>query len=551
MDLLKTVLHGLNVGVTFLIVITVLIAVHEYGHYLFAKLCGMHVEAFAVMVGGIRKTPLEQHLKRPLARPFIVWTIGTAVAILTFLAGFFDFKPLFFAGLSFLTLIGPVWIISRLCALYHRPLTAGLLTLAKSWGVVAIILFFGTQFRNLDPGYALSMFLAGSSCAVLIAYYFPVLNTTDPEGNKGNGNIFVDQHPTHVQFKPILSKTNKEGTEFSLLLLPLGGFAAIKGMQPKEDGSETKVDKGFFSRPPLQRLLVLFAGPLFSVLFGVIVLFGTYMVQGQADKQNTTIAYLSTGAAKAAGLKVGDKITAVNDEKVSTFYDVLTRIRYSYNDKFEPIPVKIDVQREQESKTFTFLPIVTDEPQPVANQEGEQATENVDGKELPILKRQAKLGFIAGYNYKPIAAKDAFVAAVLTPVGLTLGLVEMVIKPSTAKDNVGGPGAIVEQTSNSINQGFTQVLRLAGMLSISLGVMNLLPIPPLDGGQMVIAFAELLRRNKRLPMNFQLVLQNVGGLLVVVLMLAVFAVDAGRRSELNKIKEETSVRSTQSSKPTK
>jgi regulator of sigma E protease len=545
MDLLKTVLHGLNVGVTFLIVITVLIAVHEYGHYLFAKLCGMHVEAFAVMVGGVRKTPLEQHLKKPLARASIIWTIGTAVAILTFLAGFFDFQPLFFAGLSFLTLIGPVWIISRLCALYHRPLTAGLLTLAKSWGVVAIILFFGTQFRNLDPGYALSMFLAGSSCAVLIAYYFPVLNTSDPEGNKGNGNILVDQNPTHVKFKPLVSKTNKEGTEFSLLLLPLGGFAAIKGMQPKEDGSETKVEQGFFSRPPLQRLLVLFAGPLFSVLFGVILFFGTLMAQGMPDKPTTKIAYLSNGPAKAAGLEVGDRITSVNDEKVTDFYDILSRIRFSYyvsEGKYTALPVKIGVDRDGKSKEFEFLPTITETEKDVIGED-----EKPTGSEY----RQAQIGFIPETSYIPARADQAALVAISAPVSMVFRMGEMLTNPKVAKENVGGPGAMVEQTSQSVNQGFIKVLELAAILSISLGVMNLLPIPPLDGGQMVIAFAELLRRNKRLPMNFQLVLQNVGGLLVVVLMLAVFAVDAGRRSELNKIKEETSVSTTQSSKPTK
>jgi len=542
MDLLKTVLHGLNVGVTFLIVITILIAVHEYGHYLFAKLCGMHVEAFAVMVGGIRKTPLDQHLKRPLMRASIVWIVGTVVAVLTFLAGFFNLQPVFYAGLSFLTIVGPVWIISRLCALYHRPFTSGLLTLAKSWGVVAIILFFGTQFRNLDPGYALSMFLAGSSCAVLIAYYFPVLNTTDPEGNKGRGMISDGTVHRSVQFRPLWSKTNKEGTEFSLLLLPLGGFAAIKGMQPKEDGSETKVEQGFFSRPPLQRLLVLFAGPLFSVLFGVIVLFGTVMAQGMPDKPTTTIGFLGNGSAKAAGLQVGDKITAINEIPVSNFDDIVTKVRDSFDADFKAKPVDVTILRKGETKNFTFLPQVTPEPVPVLDENLEPTGES---------RRQAKLGFNPDFSYKPVPPAEAATIALRAPINMMIGLGAMLTNVEIAKENVGGPGAMVEQTSNSINQGTIKIFELAGLLSISLGIMNLLPIPPLDGGQMVIAFVELLRRNKRLPMNFQIGLQNIGGLLVVALMLAVFAVDAGRRSELNKIKQETSVSPTQSSNPTK
>ena len=98
---------------------------------------------------------------------------------------------------------------------------------------------------------------------------------------------------------------------------------------------------------------------------------------------------------------------------------------------------------------------------------------------------------------------------------------------------------MVQQTSDSVKGGFIKILELAALLSISLGIMNLLPIPPLDGGQMVIAFTELIRGNKRLPMNFQFALHNIGGFLVVLLMLAVFAIDAGRRSELNKIREDS------------
>ena len=534
MDLLKTVLHGVNVGITFLIVITVLIAVHEYGHYLFARMCGMHVEAFAVMVGGVRKTKLDQHLERPLAPQSLIWAIGSAIAILTFLGGFFAIQPLFFGGLAFLTIVGPVWIISRLCALYHRPLTAGILTLFKSWGVVAIILAAGTRFQNVDPGYALSMFLTGSICAVLLVYYFPVLTSNDPEGNKGHGKVIVKGNPTHVQFRPLLAKTNKEGTEFSLLLLPLGGFAAIKGMHPQEDGSETKIDKGFFSKSPIKRLAVLFAGPLFSVLFGVLLFFATIMAQGVPDKPTTTIGFLGNGPAKAAGLQVGDKITSINNEPVATFNDILVRVRDSFDKDFKALPVTVGILRDGQAKSYTFLPTVTKEAVAVMD-------ENLE--ETGLSRRQAKLEFNPDFSYKPVPIGTAATRAFSAPVVMVVNLGYMLTNPQIAKENVGGPGAMVEQTSQSINAGFIKILELAALLSISLGILNLLPIPPLDGGQMVIAFVELIRGNKRLPMSVQMAMQNIGAVVVMVLMLAVFAVDAGRRSELNKIKEDTRVES--------
>jgi regulator of sigma E protease len=539
MDLLNTVSHGVIVGITFLIVITILVAVHELGHYWFAKLCGMHVEAFAVMVGGVRKTPLDVHLTKPLVPARNVWLIGTSIAVLTFLAGFFNLNPVFYGGLAFLAIGGPVWIITRLSSLYHRPVQVGILTLLKSWGVVAVILFMGTQFQNLDLSYALNFLLAGSVCAVLLVYYAPVLGAADMEGNKGRGEIKVDGQSIPVQYRPLLSKTNKEGTEFSLLLLPLGGFAAIKGMQPREDGSETKIDKGFFSRPPFQRLLVLFAGPLFSIIFGQIILFGTIMAQGIPGEATTTIGFLPTGPGKAAGLEVGDKITTINGQSVSNFSDIREKVRFSYDKDYKPKPINLTVIRDGQTKNFSLLPTIDPKPEIVLNRDNEPVKTTEAGKLVDLKVRQARIGFIGSPSYEPAKLDEAAKIAALAPVTMTLNIISIFTSFDEAKESVGGPAAMVQQTSDSVKGGFIKILELAALLSISLGIMNLLPIPPLDGGQMVIAFTELIRGNKRLPMNFQLALHNIGGFLVVLLMLAVFAIDAGRRSELNKIREDS------------
>lgn len=534
MELLKTVLQGLNVGVTFMVVITVLVAVHEYGHYIVAKLCGMHVTAFAVMVGGLRKTDLSSGLDRPLAPGWIPWAVGSAIAILAFLGAFFGVLPAFYGGMAFLAVVGPIWVISRLAALYHRPLTAGLATLLKSWAVVAVVVLVGTRFQNVDIGYALSMVLAASACAVLINYYFPVLTGGDGESNEGRGSIIARGERVPVRFRPVASVSNKEGTEFSLLLLPLGGFAAIKGMQPQEDGSEVKVEKGFFSKSPLARLATLFAGPLFSVLFGMVLMFFSTLAQGQPDQPSTTIGYLTTGPAKAAGMRVGDTITAVNGKPVSSFFEVLSTVRTSYDKGFQPIAVKVDVDREGQPLTFTFLPMVTEKAEPLLD-------ENLAPTD--VTQRQARLGFLPEPTYKPISVGKAAAVAAIMPVVMVQNLFETFTSFKAAKENVGGPGAMVEQTAESVKQGWVKVIEMAAILSVTLGIMNLLPIPPLDGGQMAIAFFELIRGNRRLPMSLQNALHTVGAGLVVLLMLAVFAIDAGRRSELNKIKAETAVES--------
>lgn len=525
MELLQATTHALTVGVVFLLVLTVLVAVHELGHYWFAKMCGMHVEAFAVMVGGIRKTDLSGRLARSLAPGWMVWTVGVAASIVTALGSFFEVRPVFYVGMGLLTVVGPLWVIGRLSALYHRPLRTGLLTLAKSWGVVAAILFLGTQFRGLELGYALSMFLGGSAVAVLLVYYAPVLGGADMEGNKGRGSIEVAGETVPVRFRPLLSRTNKEGTEFSLLLLPLGGFAAIKGMQPREDGSETRVERGFFSRPPWQRLLVLFAGPLFSVLFGVVLAFVSLVAHGRQEMSTLVSLVAADGAAKQAGLVEGDRILRIAGEPVTNFFELTEQVRFAYEERGGELvgrPLEVVVSRNGEERVFTVTPRVDESASPVLNAELEPTGEE---------RRQAKLGVGLSPVFVPMAPGEAAVESLLLPVRVTQHVGAMFTSIEVARQSVGGPAAMVESTSMAVQSGFWATVMMAASLSVVLGIMNLLPIPPLDGGQMVIAFIEMVRGNKRLSLGLQAALHNVGAALVMLLMLAAITLDASRRSE--------------------
>lgn len=535
MDLVPALLSVLKTGAALLIVLTVLVAVHELGHYLFARMFGMHVDAFAVMVGGVRKTNLREHLMRPLASPIYPALTGILLTIGATAGAFLGVRPLVLACLALLATVLPIWIIGRLNALYHRPLIAGLKTLFTSWAIVLLIIGLGTRFQHVDAIYALSMLLGGSACALLIVYYAPVLGAGDAEGNKGRGRIVVDDKEVPVQFRPLWSRTNRQGTEFSLLLLPLGGFAAIRGMHPREDGSETRIEGGFFSKKPIPRLLVLFAGPLFSVLLGIVLIFTFLMIKGMPDQLTNKVAVLVTGPAKAAGLQVNDTITAVNGVPVKTFYEVREQVQFSYDSSVtppKPKPVTLNVNRDGQTLTFTFLPEITDKPEPLVNENLEPT-----GKEA----YQAKLGMVGSPSYRPTTIREAATAAVLQPLGITLSLFHTFTNYSVAKESVGGPGAMVEQTQTAVQGGWLSVLEYAGLLSIFLGLLNLLPIPPLDGGQMVIAFAELLRGNRRLPMSVQVAVTNLGMVMVAALMLLVFVIDAGRRSELNEIRERTAV----------
>ncbi len=519
-----------------LLVLTVLVYVHELGHYLFARWCGMRVNAFAIFMGGVRKTDLRPYLEKPLAHPAWVW----AAFVLSFAAAaagsIAAVLPLYLAGLTLAGIIVPIWAMCRLSVLYHVPLKQILGTWIKSVLVALVVLAFGTKFQGVDPAMFVGALSAATLIALALAYYLP-LNLREPEDDKqgfGQINVPCKEDGTvsslPVRFRPVWHRQGKDGTEYSLLLLPLGGFAQIAGMHAKADGSEAQIEGGFFSRPPWQRLLVLFAGPLFSILFGLIVLFGLYSVAGRyvPDTRPVVGGVSPESGAAAAGLEEGDEIVEIDGQPVPDFYTLTLIVRDNWTEtqegKYEPVPAKVTFRRDGALKTVSVVPTVDTEPQPLRNKDMELQSERAI---------QARLGILFPMKHVYLSPGEAMVQAVEAPLVMVAGLAKIVAQPSTAKDQVAGPATMATVASAAVNSGLYYVFSLAGVLSISLGVMNLLPIVPLDGGQMVVAFVEMLRGGKRLSLNVQNWLINSGIGLLVLLMLAVSAVDLGRRANAN------------------
>ena len=526
MDLVATLLNVIKVALIGMFVLTVLVFVHELGHFWVAKLCGMKVDAFAVMMGGVRKTKLDSYLAKPLAPALYPWLAGLAASMMILVGVVMNNQAVFLTGLGLAAVPIPLWVVTRLQALYQLNRNQGVVTMVKAWVGALIILAVATRFQGVTAQLVFSLLLAGSLVGMMIVYYIPVSNKAE-DTKMGEGRLTLaapNDVPKEVpvRFRPVASVQRGE-TEFSLLLLPLGGFAAITGMHPKDDGSEVNVPFGFYSKTPFKRLLTLFAGPFFSIAFGIIVLTSVTLIQGVHDYSTTTVSKVSeNSAAGVAGIKVGDEIVAVNGKKVSRLTEMSKVIRYSYNKQFffnVPKPVLVNVVRKGEPMQFVVLPDIDEEPTPVLDDKGEPTEEKAF---------QARLGVNGTPVMKKAGFGEALADAALKPVELVQSLASIVVKPANAKESIGGPKALADATSTASNEGFFTVLRLAALLSISLGVMNLLPIPPLDGGQMVVAFIEMLRGGKRLSLNVQQTVSNVGAMLVVLLMISAITLDVGR-----------------------
>ena len=409
------IIHYLETALTLVVMFSVLVAAHEYGHYLFARLFNMGVEEFAI---GFGKKPIFEWMKKTYEVPL-------------------------------------------------RP------------GEVPTI-----EHRSGGP--------------------------TDFEGSGSRPpeDLVVVDTPEGTVLR--------ETTRFTVRPWPVGGFVRIKGMLPEEDGSETTIAGGFYNKPPIQRLVVLFAGPLFSVLAGVCILVPLFMIEGKAIPDNKPVIgrVKQDGPADKAGLKEGDRVVSIDGAPIKTFFDINVKVRDSADKA-----LKFTVLRGTQQLTLAVTPILDQEKSPVVDSNLEPTKE---------LRRQGKLMTNFPIKHKTYGFGKALAMAISAPVDAVSGILNMFVHPSTIKDSVGGPISITAATSDTVSDGFTPILFLAAVLSISVGVMNLLPVVPLDGGQMALAFAELFRGGRRLSMQVQNLASVCGLAFMGVLIISVCFLDITR-----------------------
>ncbi len=306
-----------------------------------------------------------------------------------------------------------------------------------------------------------------------------------------------------------------EVTEFTVRALPVGGFVRIKGMAPEEDGSEVGIPGGFYSKSPWKRFLVLLAGPTFSILAGLALLIPIYAIFG-IEKPNLkpVIGQVNaSGAAGSAGLKPGDLVLSIDGQPINSFYQMVQKVSDSPNRR-----LSFEVDRNGRRRILQITPVLLKNA-PTLDSNLDPSADRRDAGRIGVAPDVVRNhpGFV-----------EALGEACMLPVKAVSGLVGLFAKPSNFENSVGGPATMVDVVAHSTEKGIDSILIVAALLSISVGIMNLLPFVPLDGGQMVVAVAEMLRGGRRLSMRVQETLQNIGATLVLVLIVAVVFVDVKR-----------------------
>ncbi|MBM7636284.1 RIP metalloprotease RseP [Streptococcus saliviloxodontae] len=267
----------------------------------------------------------------------------------------------------------------------------------------------------------------------------------------------------------------------------------------EEDGTEVRIaplDVQYQNASVWGRLITNFAGPLNNFILGVVVFITLMFVQGGApNPDSNTIRVTDGGAMQQAGVVSGDRLLAVSGVKVTNWEDIVTAVDKATKNLTtnETIDVTIKSFKNNETKTVQVSP------------------KKSQGRFVIGVETGLKTGFWdkiqGGLQYSWSGA-----LLILTALKNLIA--------SFSLDKLGGPVAMYQMSSQAAAQGLPTVLRLMAMLSINLGIFNLIPIPALDGGKIVINIIEAIRR-KPLKQETETYITMAGVLVMVVLMIAV------------------------------
>ncbi|NLT19452.1 MAG: RIP metalloprotease RseP [Syntrophomonadaceae bacterium] len=283
--------------------------------------------------------------------------------------------------------------------------------------------------------------------------------------------VGIPVHEFSLGFGYKLFSTNRNGVEYSLRLIPLGGFVRMSG-----EDSDFSDPKGFSQRTPLEKIRVSFAGPFMNFVLALLIFIFTYSIIGipSSSPQPILGKIIPDKPAAAAGLQEKDRILAVNGHNVTTWNEFTEQIGSTP----AGTPMEFKVERNNNIKYINV------------------SAELNESTGLPVI------GVLGSVIYERQGIFEAVKIGFQQTYDLTrlmlIGLWTIITGGASAGD-LAGPVGITQLVGEAAQVGSVFLLTFAAFLSINLGIINLLPIPALDGSKIVFAVVEAIRRKPMEP----------------------------------------------------
>ncbi len=284
--------------------------------------------------------------------------------------------------------------------------------------------------------------------------------------------IGIPVYEFSLGFGKKLYSTQKDGVEYSLRLVPLGGFVRMAG----EEQGDMNDPQGFNNRRPWEKMAVCFSGPFMNFVLGVIVFIYIFAFIGLGFPSDEPVVgeVIKDKPAYTAGLQSNDRILSMNGQEINS-WDQFVRNIQAYP---AGTSLATEVERDGTRQTVTMISTL------------DQSSGN------PIVGVYPQLDFVRQGIIESI--RLGFVQTYQMTMAL-LGGLGMLFTGAASSSDLAGPVGITSMVGEAARGGMVYLLSFAAFLSINLGVINLLPIPALDGSKIVFALIEMVRRKPMDP----------------------------------------------------
>lgn len=311
-------------------------------------------------------------------------------------------------------------------------------------------------------------------------------------------------------FGPRLFGVKRGDTDYCISLIPLGGYVKMLGEDVEEEVDEEKLATSFQVQPVFRRILIVLAGPFSNFILAIVIFAGIYAFAGLPVISPEIGTVSANSPAEQAGIQGGDIIVRIEDAPIES-WDDLTAAVQGAGEK----PITVVIRRGAEEKSLNITPRVM-ESKSIFGETVRHPVLGVTASGKPFMKEVDPLD--AGYY--SVSYTYTLSKLFLTTI---VKLVEGVVSVKT----LGGPILIAQMAGQQAAEGLLPLINFIAIISVNLAVLNLLPIPILDGGHIVFFLVEAILGR---PLGVKKIewAQKIGMVILLTLMVFVFYNDIMR-----------------------
>lgn len=308
-------------------------------------------------------------------------------------------------------------------------------------------------------------------------------------------------------------------TDYRLSAIPLGGFVKMVGESPTDEVSPEEEARSFSHKSVWKRMIIVAAGPLSNVALAVVAYYVLAIVWGQPVLTAEVGEVLKDMPAQAAGVQTGDVIKAVDGTPIDRWDQLRESVRLSGGK-----PVDLLIERAGQQLNLSITPKTVQ-------------VKDLFGETITIYQ----IGLGASGNtfhvdYGPIDSMGKALESTWNASHLIITSVGKIIAGKVSRDQLGGPIYIAQVAGEAARRGLDTLLAFAAIISVNLAVLNLLPIPALDGGHLLVFLVEaIIRRPVSIKVRERI--QQVGVMFLLLLMVLVLYNDLDRIYDFNQVLE--------------